>query len=160
MEEHIEISNLSLDNNVPKTRRRKLLPWWIKVFIWLFLIFGAIAPIAFVIGLFGANFQLSLYGFETNEPNSLVGFALFILFGLKGIAAYGLWTEKDWAIKIAQIDAIIGIFICLLKMVFIPLLFLENGFQFNFRLELILLIPYLIKLQNIKEIWIKSLEAK
>ena len=153
MEENIETSNLTLNEEFPQTRRRKLLPWWIKVFTWLFLIFGGIVPIASIVGLFGVKFQLSIYGFETNDPLSLTGISLLLLFVFKGIVAFGLWTEKNWAILLGQVDAVLGIAICLVSMVFIPLFYIENGFHLNFRLELVILIPYIIKLQKIKEEW-------
>ena len=64
MEEIYE--NEILDSNLgekPTIRRRKLLPWWIKIFLWLFLITGAISPIGLIFGVLGNNFQLALYGF-------------------------------------------------------------------------------------------------
>lgn len=42
-------------------RRRNLLPLWIKVFTWIFLIFGGLVPVAFLLGLFGVDLNLSLY---------------------------------------------------------------------------------------------------
>jgi hypothetical protein len=79
-------------------KRRTLLPWWIKFFIWVFIIFGSFVPIGIVSGLLGINFHLSLYGLETNEPLSAIGIIISLLFLFKGITAYVLWTEKDWAI--------------------------------------------------------------
>lgn len=135
-------------------RRRELLPWWIKVFTWIFLIFGAIVPLTIIFAIVGYTFQISLYGLETNEPLSLTGLLLIILFLFKGIVAYGLWTEKDWVINLGIIDAIAGIAICVFMMLLYPFFDVSPGFTFSFRLELLLLIPYLIKLKKINNDWL------
>lgn len=134
-------------------RRRSLLPTWIKVFIWIFMIMGALVPIVFIIDLFSGTAQLSLYGLETNSPFSPLGLFLAFLFILKGFAALSLWTEKDWAINLAVADAFLGIIVCCGVMFIVPMLMSNSGFKLNFRLELALLIPYLLKLQKIKPSW-------
>jgi hypothetical protein len=134
-------------------RRRALLPTWIKVFAWIFMIMGALVPIVFIIGLLGGNAQLSLYGLETNNPLSPLGIFLVFLFMLKGFAAFSLWMEKDLAINLAIADAILGIVVCGAVMFIIPFLAQNLSYKFSFRLELALLIPYLLKLQKIKPSW-------
>jgi hypothetical protein len=113
-------------------RRRQLLPWWIKVFIWIFLVFGSIVPIGLIAAVFGYNFQIALYGLETNQPLSIIGLLLCVLFLLKGAVAYGLWTEKDWAVKLGIVDAIIGIAICCFIMLVYP--FIDENPRFNFNI--------------------------
>lgn len=132
-------------------RRRQLLPWWIKVFIWLFLVFGAIVPIGLIAGILGYTFQIALYGLETNQPLSIIGLLLCVLFLLKGTVAYGLWTEKNWAIKLGMFDAIIGITICLFMMFIYPLI--DASIQFTFRFDMLILIPYLLRLIKINRTW-------
>ncbi len=151
MAEQQEILDLDI-NGEQLERRRKLLPWWIKTFAWIFMIMGAIAPLGLILGFMNLSFKLSLLGLETHNPLSITGIILIAIFSLKGMASFGLWTEKDWGIKLAQTDAIIGILICCYTM----LNFTGNTFGLNFRLELILLIPYLYKLQNIKKDWEKA----
>ena len=154
--EHTDILDINLvENATTQTtqRRRDLLPKWIKFFTWLFMIFGAMASIGFIAGILGANFSLSLFGFETTEPLSLVGLGLIFLFVLKGIVAYSLWMEKDWAVQIAEIDAYLSIAICILSMIFFPFTETENGYSFKLRIELFLIIPYLLKLRKIKLDW-------
>ncbi|HEX6849475.1 MAG TPA: hypothetical protein VF144_20960 [Chitinophagaceae bacterium] len=139
-----------------KTKRRKgLLPWWIKVFIWIFLIFGAIAPLALILGILGYKFEISLYGFQTSEPLSLIGISLILMFLFKGFTAYSLLKEKIWAITFGIIDAIIGIALCSFAMLY-PFFSSHAGANLTFRLELILLIPYLIKMVRIKSDWERS----
>ena len=68
-----------MDANLNATiaiKRRTLLPWWIKIFSWLFLIFGAVVPIALILGLIGVSFEVSMYGLTTTNPVSLVGIAV------------------------------------------------------------------------------------
>jgi len=141
-------------------RRRKLLPWWIKTFCWIFMITGSLVGISFIIGIFGLTVDLSLYGLKTNQPFSLIGTTILVLFSLKGFAAYGLWYEKDWAIIVAKIDAAIGIAICFLLTFITPGQTENNGmfikYTFSLRAELILLIPYLIKISVIKDAWKQS----
>lgn len=138
------------DENPP--RRRKLLPWWIKFFCWVFMIFGVVTPIALMAAFTGTSFNISLYGLNTSNPMSIIGILATALFGFKGIAAFGLWTEKDWAITLGKIDAVVGIAVCVVVMLLLPI-FSKSGFNLNFRLELILLIPFLIRLQKIEIQW-------
>ena len=130
--------------------RKRMLPLWIKIFTWIFLIISAIAPIVFVLGLMGFTAQLALYGLETNEPLSTIGILITALFIIKGITAFGLLKEKDWAIKIGIADAIIGIVICTLVMLY-PII--NSDSKFSLRIELVALVPYLLKLLKIKTQW-------
>ena len=130
--------------------RKRMLPLWIKIFTWIFLIISAIAPIVFVLGLMGFTAQLALYGLETNEPLSPIGILITALFIIKGITAFGLLKEKDWAIKIGIADAIIGIVICTLVMLY-PII--NSDSKFSLRIELVALVPYLLKLLKIKTQW-------
>ncbi|MBI1288972.1 MAG: hypothetical protein GC178_15500 [Flavobacteriales bacterium] len=133
-------------------RRRDLLPVWIKFFIWVFMVFGVLSPFGLILGAMGTSFSLSLYGIETPQPISVLGFLLTSLFALKGVVGFGLWTERDWAVQLAIIDAVIGIAICAVVTVVLPFLN-SHGFEFNFRLELFFLIPYFLKMKKIQKEW-------
>jgi Zn-dependent protease with chaperone function len=131
--------------------RRQLLPWWVIVFIWVFLLFAAAMPVAIVMAFLHYNFQVSLLGLGTNDPFTLVGLFLIALFAFKGIVALSLWNEKQWAVKLAKVDAIISIVVCCLVMgyeIFIPHLRI-----FSFRLELVVIIPYYAKMRKIQYDW-------
>lgn len=134
-------------------RRRELLPTWMKIFVWIFMITGAIASFCFLAGLSGTKLKLALYGIESQEPLSFAGLFVLLLFLFKGIVAFGLWTEKDWAIKLGIADAILGIIVCIYVMAINPFLNNNAGFVMNLRLELVALIPYLMKLKKIKPLW-------
>lgn len=130
--------------------RKKLLPTWIKVFTWIFLVISAFIPFVFVLGLMGNSVELSIYGLETNEAFSIFGIIIMMIFLLKGITAIGLLKEKDWAIKLGIFDAVVGIAICILVML-LPIF--NANIKFMLRLELVVLIPYLLKLLKIQPDW-------
>ncbi|WJS92958.1 hypothetical protein NYQ10_12760 [Flavobacterium johnsoniae] len=133
----------------PKIIRRKLLPWWIKTFCWIFMIL-AVCGLASLIGnAFTDNVELSLYGFSSNTAYSVIGIFIIAIMTLKGFAAFSLWFEKDNAISIAKIDAIVGVVICVASMFIAPR---EDG-HFPLRLEILLLIPYYIKINKIEYEW-------
>ncbi len=140
----------------PKERRRNLLPVWIKIFLWIFVLFGFLGPVGLAFGLLGKDFDLSLYGIETIKPLSVIGVTLISLFALKGLVSFGLWTEKSWAVTLAITDAALGIILCMSVMI-LPLVVENTGLDFTVRLELIALIPYLNKMINIKEDWKNSI---
>ena len=133
-------------------KRIKLIPQWIKIFAWIFLVFGCFVPIVLIIGIAGYDGNLSLYGFETNDILSTIGIFITSIFILKGIVAFGILKEKDWAIKLGLVDAITGTLICVFVMIY-PMFNSDSGLHASFRSELVALIPYLLKLINIKSQW-------
>ncbi len=151
MEETTSTESLfeEFENNT--SRRRKLLPWWIQLFCWLFMLFGVLALVCLILGFTNIKPDLAFYGFETNEPFSLIGLMVISIGFLKGITAFALWFEKDFAIKIGKVDAIIGIVLCIASMLILP--FVQDGSIITIRLELALLIPYLIKLNKVQNEW-------
>jgi len=152
------MEDIILDNSIETTpqRRRALLPTWIKVFTWIFLIFGILAPFSLIFGIAGYQFNLSLYGLDTMNPITLIGILIMSLSALKGTVAFGLWTEKTWAVNLAIIDAIVGIVICLILTFASPLMTVDEGHVgFSFRIELLILIPYLLKMRKIKPDWME-----
>jgi hypothetical protein len=140
--------------NFKAKMRKELLPSWIKIFMWIFLVFGVFVPFIIFSGIIGWHPNISIYGISTNEPFSLWGIVVTAIFTLKGITSFGMFRQTDWAIKLAIVDAILGIIICMISMAYD----FTNGFQFNgvslnLRIELIFLIPYLIKMNRIKVEW-------
>lgn len=146
--EQLLLETLLVDH---KVRRRTLLPLWIKLFCWLFMVAAGCVVVGLLAALFSFTFQLSLYGLESSELLSPVGLFIAFLFLLKGVAAFGLWMEKDWAIHLGMADAIIGIAVCAVVVLVLP--WLDPQPKFVFRLELFLLVPYLRKLLKIKTAW-------
>lgn len=142
-----------IDASSSSKRRRELLPVWMKVFIWIFLVLGAFIPVGIVLAFFNIDFLVSLYGLDTNNPLSLIGLLLTALFILKFFTAYGLWNEKNWAIKIGKIDALVGIIACSAIMFILPFFSQNGNVNISFRLEILALIPYLIRLTKIQTEW-------
>jgi hypothetical protein len=141
-----------LDKTTNLKRRRDLLPWWIKVFCWIFMVAGIAAAVGLVIGGMGYPFQVSVYGLQTFDPLSPIGLFLIGIFLYKALTGLMLWMEKDSAIVLGQIDAISAIAICAFAMIY-PLLDARPGAMISIRLELALIIPYLVKLNRIKKDW-------
>jgi CHASE2 domain-containing sensor protein len=132
---------------VNKVRRKDLLPWWIKVFSWIFLVFGALGIIGIVCGILGYQMVLSFHGLSTKDPFSMDGIVIIGLLLFKALVSYGLLWEKSWAVIAGIIDAILGILICMLML-----------YYSSYRLELVFLIPYLIRLLKIKSQWEQSVQ--
>ena len=143
-------TDLLLERDEHVIRRKQLLPTWIKVFTWIFLVISVFAPIALILGMVGYETQLAIYGLETNEALSSIGVAVISLLIIKGITSIGFLKETDWAIKLGIIDAIFGIAICISIMIYS---LVNAEVHFSFRLELLLLLPYLFKLAKIKSEW-------
>lgn len=135
----------------PLIIRRKLLPWWIKTFCWIFMILGVCGAGTIIGSAFTENVNLSMYGFTSNTAYSGTGIFIIAIIIFKAFTAYSLWFEKDNAITIAKIDAILGIVICIAAMFAIP--FISENSNFDIRLELALLIPYYLKLNKIEYEW-------
>lgn len=107
-----------------------------------------------VLGMMGYSFNSELYGLKTMFTLSPTGIMISAVYIFKGIVAYGLWTEKDWAVRLAIGDAILGIFICVISMVILPFINMtDDHFRVTFRMEIVALIPYLVKMRSIKEDW-------
>ncbi|GGF14905.1 hypothetical protein [Flavobacterium limi] len=148
--------NQSLENQFdefdkPLIIRRKLLPWWIKTFCWIFMILGVCGAGTIIGSAFTENVNLSIYGFTSNTAYSATGVFIITIMIYKAFTAYSLWFEKNNAITIAKIDAILGIVICITAMFAIP--FISENSNFDIRLELALLIPYYLKLNKIEYEW-------
>jgi hypothetical protein len=140
------------DVKLPLTRRRSFLPVWIKIFIWLFMIFGTLCPVVFIAGLSGFHFSATLYGLSATDANSLTGILITAFFLFKGIVAGLLWTEADLAVSLAIVDGIAGIVVCLAVMFNFPFAVRDNS-SIVFRAELLFLVPYVVKMVNIRKKW-------
>lgn len=151
MKEHL-LDEFTAEKQAAMRRRRSLLPVWMKLFIWLFMTVGILSVPIFVVGCLGSHFLVALYGLETDEPSSFAGFFLTALFAFKGLVSFFLWFEKRPAITLGIIDACIGILICI-GVMFGFGFFLPYRVSASFRLEIVFLIVYLIKLINIREKW-------
>jgi len=138
-------------------RRRALLPWWVKLFIWIFMVAGLLAVPIFILIVTkkNSNYLISLYGLTSKSPFSFLGILLTMVLVFKGIVSFSLWTERNWAVSLAIFDAIMGIIICLFAMLKFQFLGSLPEDSFNFRPEILILILFLLKLINIRSEWHK-----
>lgn len=134
--------------------RKDLLPSWIKFFMWIFLVFGVINVFGLLLNFIGISIELGLYGIETYSGFGYLSLLVQALFLLKGAVAFGMWKEKDWAIKLAMIDGIIGVVVCLTSIILVAI----EG-SLTFRIEIIVLIPYIMKMYLIKDHWAKAVPS-
>ena len=118
------------------------------------MLVGVIGVISLPFAAFGMTFNLSFYGIETNEPLSFTGLLVISLFIIKGFTAYSLWFEKDWAITLGYIDAVIGMVICLIVMWVAP--YFMEGFESEFKVELIFLLAFVFLLKKKQSQWVNS----
>lgn len=147
-----------IQNNISK--RRDLLPWWIKFFIWIFMLIGASAIFVNfweIVGL-PLNFwfvtESSIYGLETYDRFSILGIFISILIIFKGYTAFAMWSQKELAIRFGIVDASIGIIVCVIMMIVEPFFELTDGtWNINLRFEILFLTPYLIKCYKIRKTW-------
>lgn len=137
--------------NAEEMERKKLIPIWIKVFGWFFILMGCAAVIL------PAIFML----IQLNEPATFMVFgltfsgspfhplALFIegIYIALGICAYGLLFGKTWGVKACLIMCYLSIALCVATMLYS--IVARGVLLINF--ELIALIPYLRWLKKQEE---------
>lgn len=133
------------------------LPWWIKGGTILFLITSLLLPLVLILAFLEFKPGIALYGFQTSNPLGKIGLMILLLFVLKGIVAFGIFKEKIWAFKLGKMDAIIGIALCTLQFGIRDLIAKSTNIEFEFRLELLLLIPYLVYLIKNDKHWSEAI---
>lgn len=154
-------TNLNQNSTNSKTikRRRELIPIWMKPFILLFLIFGILGIYGIGKNIMGLSSSSTIYGLESFTVFSLLGVFLTTIMFFKAITSFGLWMEKDWAVKFGIIDAVFGIIVCIVVMTVLPFVDFKDGInELNIRFEIFLLIPYLYQLLKIRKEW-ENLDA-
>jgi hypothetical protein len=130
--------------------RKKLIPKWIKVFGWIFVVAGAIVPISWVFAaatqMLGSYevFGIKYYG-PAHHPIAILVAAIFVALA---VSAYGLLFGKSWGVHACLATGYLSVAVCIVTM----LIGLSHQ-SINLRLELLLLIPYLRKLHQIKRQW-------
>lgn len=136
-----------------------MLPWWMQLFIWIFMILAASSIVVRIIDIAGIPFSFgsgtsTIYGMETSDRYTPLALFITAMLLFKGFTAWSMWTEKDWAINAGIIDAAVGILICMVMM-FIEPVFDNTGEKnnINLRYELIFLIPYFLQCLKLKNIW-------
>ena len=127
--------------------RKALVPTWIKVFGWIFVVMGGLMPIMVIFSIAtDTPISLALFGLRYNGPG-LNGWALFLagLYMFLAITAFGLLFEKDWGLDACIANGIIGACVCIYAMIL-------TG-PSNIRLELLIQLFYLRRLFIIRPQW-------
>ena len=138
-------------NNDKSLARKALIPLWIKIFGWLFIVMGALVPFLFIGSLiFGFSASYTMFGLEY-EGNAMALMPLVIaaVIFVNGLCAYGLLFGKDWGLNACIVFGYIGLALTVGTMVF-EMIF--SG-SMMIRLEPIIQIPYLVKLHRLKAHW-------
>ncbi|WP_157760620.1 hypothetical protein [Chitinophaga caeni] len=133
--------------------KRKLLPIWIKIFCWFFLLGGLCEVIIFLGILLGVTPVLAFYGLESQEAFSPTSLLLQSILIIKAIVAFGLLKYKKWAVDLAVLDAIIGIVICLTVSIYRTI-----QVKFTLEFELLFLVPYLVVMVKRRKNWLLAMK--
>jgi hypothetical protein len=133
--------------------RRKLIPLWIKVFGWIFMVMGAVIPLlAIVAAVIGQPTSYEIFGLQYRgspfHPMALLISAIILSLA---VSAYGLLFGKPWGLSACLITGYGGAAICLGTTVYS----IAQG-SLNIRLELLVHIPYLMRLHKIKPLWLSA----
>ncbi len=141
-----------LGNDKPQTRR-SLIPLWIKIFGWLFIVMGTLVPFIYIGSLiFGYTSSYTIFGLEyEGNATAFMPLIISIVMFINGLCAFGLLFGKDWGLSACIVFGYVGVALCLGTMLF-EVFFHSNG-NLVIRLELIFQIPYLIKLHKLKAHW-------
>lgn len=128
--------------------RRGLLPWWIKGFSWLFIIFGIFTIPAIIASIANLPFDLAFYGMESTTVLSVKGAIITLFFAVSAVVGYGLFFGKPWAVLLGLVLCAMHVFL-LASVIALPLVTEDE----KIRLEFILVIPFFIKLLKLKKVW-------
>ena len=129
------------------------MPKWLKYFSILFAIIGLVIPIIIILNLLDFKPEIAIYGLGSNSIFDAMGIIILLVFIIKAIVSYGILRKEIWAFKLALFDGILGIVICISKFGLIDILSDRSNINFEFRLELLILIPYLIYIARNKLNW-------
>lgn len=152
-------SILNTYRRAAKQPRQELLPIWIKAFMHFFLATIILLPLVVIFSILDINAPMGIYGIESNSVLNITGLIILTLLTLKVIVAFQLLSSRDLALHLAIVDATVGVLFCLWMLIG-GLVYGGDDVHIEFRLELILLFPYLFfsirTIQKWKSIGIES----
>ena len=140
------------DTTSAKLQARKAqVPLWIKIFGWLFIVMAALAPLFYLSALmFGFSAPYTMFGLEyEGNAKAFMPLVISTLIVINGVCAYGLLFAKDWGLTACIVFGYIGLLLNIATM----LLDMMFNSSMMIRLDLIIQIPYLIKLHRLKAHW-------
>lgn len=155
---------MNTSNSLPSSvqlYRSQLLPVWIKFFCKLFLY---VVPFLIVFTLFipllpeklFSKYNIIIIDFSFSLNNILI----LLMLILKIITALALTREKNYAVTLAKTDAVLSLISCVSNMFYNY----YNNHSIFIRLDLLIVIPYLLLMFKISEAWrnakVSPLQAK
>lgn len=145
------VTNAQETSDNKSQARKALIPLWIKIFGWLFIVMGAFVPFLYVGSLiFGFSSSYTMFGLEyEGNAKALMPLIISTVILINGLCAYGLIFGKDWGLSACIVFGYIGLALTLGTMLF-EVIFNDSMMV---RLDPILQIPYLFKLHKLKAHW-------
>lgn len=134
------------------TLRKDLIPTWIKVFSWLFLITGILGLFGLLSYVFNPLLNINIYDINLKENSFILSMFSTLIIIFNGFTAYLILKKEDKAIEIARINALIGIVICITS-TFLNLYLYD---EFKIRIEIIFIWFFYKKMDEIKLRWLTA----
>ncbi len=122
------------------------------VFVYFFLLWSILLPVAVVFSLVGMNAPMSMYGLDSSSAFTDAGPVLLGIFLLKFMVAWKVFTNHRFALRWAIVDAIIGIIICS-WMLIRDFVIGADHVDIQVRFELIPLVLYLLFAMRNRKKW-------
>ena len=131
--------------------RKRLVPTWIKVFGWLFIIMGASIPVLPILAhQLGQPASYTMFGLSyVGSPFHPMALLISAIILSLAVSAYGLLFGRSWGLKACLATGYLGVAIC----IFTTLYAIFVLGSFTLRLEFLIQIPYLMRLHKIKPYW-------
>lgn len=131
--------------------RKALLPLWIQVFCWLFLIAGACVPLVLLFGgLYPKPMHFALFGWSHDgSPYDALPLAILVYLAASGATAYGLLWGKSWGWDAGIVVGLIGVVAALASLLHAR----QPDGSIYISLEPALQIPFLYVLWRIRDGW-------
>jgi uncharacterized membrane protein len=139
-----------LGQDVTPITRKRLVPLWIKIFGWIFMLMGVAVPIiAIAATVMGEPASYEIFGLQyRGTPFHPMALLISTIIWSLAVSAYGLLFGKSWGLQACLVTGYMGVAICIGTTVYA----ITQG-SLMLRLELLLQIPYLIKLHKIQSQW-------
>jgi hypothetical protein len=131
--------------------RKKLVPFWIKVFGWIFIVMGIAVPILpIVVQILGQPATYEIFGLRhVGSPFHPMALVISVIILSLSVSAYGLLFGKKWGLNACLATGYGGLIICIGTMIYS----LAALHVLTIRLELLAQIPYLLKLHKLRPLW-------
>lgn len=134
-------------------KKWQLLSNWYKTIILLYAFLSPIAFITICLSFFTKNIPLSLYGISSSSQFSSTGLFILSLILVKAVVGCSFIIGHNKAPIIGLIDSAVGIICCLFIGFIFPFFNQKESIDIVFRVELLILIPFLLKSFKIRKSW-------